>query len=263
MKLKNVILNSLLAFTGAYLSTILLHELAHFMMAIGLGQEATLYHNRVFTQFREEKNLHPILVASAGPIFSLVQGIVFLKLSKYLKTGLKSMFTLWMGIAGLISFFGYIMIAPIIKDGDTGFVFQQLGIAIWIQISAAILSIIAITLILMRTVKNFEQFVSLDKSKQIFDRIAWANALILFPLIIGIILISLLQLPVPHFASILATILAPMSIMAVYGTFLASKTKIEHPGPMTNISIKFSIPLLVIVLIIILANRLLVFGLHL
>jgi len=201
---------------------------------------------------------NPILVAGAGPIFSLIQGVFFLRWSRILKKGVKALFALWMGLAGLICFFGYVMIAPIIKVGDTGFVFEKLGVPMWFQIFLAIIAVVAITLILMRTVKDFEQFIDQEE----VNRLSWANDLILLPLLIGIVIISLLQLPVPHFASILATSCAPMSMMAVYGTFLGSKNEIERNLSLSSIRSQFSLLLLIGVILIVGANRLLVLGWH-
>ena len=44
------IINFTVALSTAFLLTIILHELAHYIMSITLGYEATLFHNKVVSK---------------------------------------------------------------------------------------------------------------------------------------------------------------------------------------------------------------------
>lgn len=55
-------------------------------------------------------------------------------------------------------FFGYLMIAPLIPIGDTGKVFSLLNIPWVIQVMASIIAIAMVTIILMKSAKQFERY---------------------------------------------------------------------------------------------------------
>ena len=50
-------------------------------------------------------------IAAAGAVISLIQGVLALQFAERMKTKVESLFFLWFGIVGLITFFGYLMIA--------------------------------------------------------------------------------------------------------------------------------------------------------
>lgn len=258
--MKNVVLNSILVFIAAYLLSIILHELAHFIMAVSLGYDATLFHNRV-TYDGRDNTLHEVLIAGSGPLYSLVQGIVSLFLLRRMSASATSLFVLWFSVIGFISFFGYLMIAPFIPFGDTERVFNLLEFPFFLQIIIAIIAVITITIILMRFVTSFEQFVSIQFQTIKETRFKWANSLILIPLIVGIIVITILQFPIPHFASILATTCAPFSIMATYGSMLGRRDPINTSSSKPHLHEKVSVLLIILLIVSIVLNRLLVQGL--
>lgn len=258
--MKNTIINSSLAFTTALLLTIIFHELAHFLVAILLGYESTLFHNRVVNSLPFEKEYQELLFAGIAPVFSLIQGIVFLKISSKLDPSIKSLTCNWIGIGGMITFFGYLTISPFVPFGDTGKVFSILNVPIFIQIIIAIASVISITVILMNSVILFEKFISENLTKVKEVRLKWANSLILFPLIIGTILVALFQLPIKFLVSILGVLCSPFPIFALYGAFVGSKTEIDSTGKSNNVNTSVSYFLLGILIVLVLANRFLVNG---
>lgn len=73
--MKNTSINSTLAMTSAFLITIVLHEVSHYVTAFFLGCEPTLFHNRVTTPMVSSE-LNQFLIMAAGPLFSLLQGVV-------------------------------------------------------------------------------------------------------------------------------------------------------------------------------------------
>ncbi|MDB4293638.1 hypothetical protein N9954_09555 [Maribacter sp.] len=258
--MRNTIINSSLAFTAAFLLTILLHELAHFLMAITLGYESTLFHNRVVTPVPFETDHQELLFAGIAPLFSLLQGIVFLKISATAGPSIKSLTCSWIGICGLITFFGYLMISPIVPFGDTGKVFSIFNIPVVLQIIISIVSVVAITLILMRSVRLFEKFISGDLNAVKKVRLKWGNALILFPLLTGIIIVSVLQFPIAFLVSILGAMLSPFPIFALYGTFVGSKKEIFSTGKSTDVNTALSYYLIGFLIVLLLTNRFLLNG---
>lgn len=113
--------NSCLIIVLTGVVTVILHELGHFVPAYFYGLEPELHHNFVFYDDAIVSPTAQAIIAAAGPVVSLILGIVFLFVSKRKKTkGLFSLLTLWMGLQGLLSFFGYLFIAPFFSYGDTG-----------------------------------------------------------------------------------------------------------------------------------------------
>ena len=224
--MKNTIINSTLALSTAFLLTIILHELAHYLMAIFLNYEATLYHNMVAFK-TPENEFHEIMIAGIAPIFSLLQGVLAYQYSKRMKTSPESLLVLWFGLVGMITFFGYLMIAPLVPVGDTGKVFSLLHVPISIQLFVSIVAVVSITFILMKCTVEFEKYALQDFGNVRMNRKKWGLSLLLFPLLLSIFITTLLQFPVQHFASILATVCAPLSILAVVGTFMGSKEALQ------------------------------------
>lgn len=132
MKIKNKFLaiNSFLILVITALIGTIIHELAHFITAKYFKIPAYLHHNYVSFDSTEISDFHQAIIAGVGPIFSLFFGLVILYLSiKIKKIGLLKLFLLWLGMNGILMFLGYLLIAPFAKQGDTGFVFQYLGIS--------------------------------------------------------------------------------------------------------------------------------------
>ena len=175
-------------------------------------------------------------------------------------TNALSLFVLSFGVAGIITFFGYLMIAPLIPVGDTGRVFSLLGVPIVIQVVFSIIAVFCVTLILMKSTKYFERYAIEDFGSLSTNRKRWSIALILVPLILSIAIVTLLQFPIPHIASIIATVCAPFSIMAVFGTFIGSKKEINRSENGSSINKRISIPLLTFFILVIIAIRMLVSG---
>ena len=253
------IINSTLGLTTAFLLTILLHELAHYLMSLGLGYESTLYHNMVLSKTNDIKS-HDIMIAGIAPLFSLLQGILAYQLAKKMKTSPQSLFVLWFGLAGIITFFGYLMIAPLIPIGDTGKVFLLLNVPMFIQIICSILAIGIVTIILVKSAKQFERYAMEDFGSISVNRKQWSFSLILIPLLLSIIVVTLFQFPIPHIVSILATICTPFSIMAVFGTFIGSKNELITDSKGKSINQHISVFLISLFVLVVILNRLLVNG---
>ena len=145
----------------------------------------------------------------------------------------------------------------LIAVDDTGKVFEILNVPMTLQFIIAILAIIVITIIFVKSTKIFA---IKDFGSTKVNRIKWSLSLMLFPLLISIVLITLLQFPILHVISILATSCAPFSIMAVFGTFIGNKEKIGRDLNGKSIKKYVSIPLISLFVLAVIFNRILVHG---
>lgn len=255
---RNILINSSLArITSALLVTII-HETGHFITSLALGNKATLFHNRVETHGENLNFLNQLLIPMGGPVISLIQGVFCMMMYKKIQNGIASLVVLWLGISGLMAFFGYMMIAPLSTVGDTGKIFQLLELQMFWQITIALLALGFFTLLLLRFHKDFEQFVpeSIQEGKLI--RAKWARLLIIYPVLIGIVITTLMQFPIVVFLSILPSLMMPFMLFLVYGQMIMSKSVIIKEQN-KNIN-KISFPLLILTVVTIIIFRLLVNG---
>lgn len=257
----NVLINSTIARIIAAVLTTIIHELGHFIVSILLGNSPILFHNRVVTPGENQSLLAQLLIPMGGPVISLIQGITCMLLHRKIKNGIGALLSLWMGISGLMVFFGYMMIAPLSSIGDTGKIFQLLEMPIFWQIFIAIISLFFFTYLLTRFHGEFELFIPEDIHNKKPLRVKWARLLILYPILISIVANTLLQLPVVHFLSLLPTLTMPFMLFLVYGMMIMSKKNIQKIQN-RNITNR-SLPLLIMLLLIIVINRVLIWGVSL
>lgn len=127
----NNVLISTVIFTLAFLITTILHELAHAVTGLTLGSEPVLHDT--FVEHHGLSRSGEAITAAAGPIFSLVQGIVLLvgKQHSQIRSAprLLQLFLLWMAIHGLVNFFGYLITTPFARHGDIGQVAEYFGLS--------------------------------------------------------------------------------------------------------------------------------------
>ena len=255
---RNVLINSSLTRISAALVTTIIHEMGHFLVSVGLGNSATLHHNYVETHTPDLPFIQQILIPAGGPVVSLLQGIVCMVFYRKIRGGVVALLVLWMGISGLMAFFGYMMIAPVFTVGDTGKIFRMLDIPILLQIIMAAGSLIFFTILLTRFHKDFERFIPEFKQDGKAERAKWAKLLIMYPVLIGIVITTIMQFPIVHFLSLLPSLMMPFMLFMVFGQMIMSKNKIE---PEKNKLIdQLSLPLISGFVLISILYRFLVFG---
>jgi hypothetical protein len=117
----------------AFLSTTILHELAHALVSAALGGKTVLHH--VFVRHEGHHGGRAAAIAAAGPLFSLCQGVlvalVALKLPA--SSGVAPpvrLFLFWFSLHGLVNFFGYLLTTPFVADADLG------KVAAWLELSS-------------------------------------------------------------------------------------------------------------------------------
>lgn len=132
-----LLVNSTLAFVLAALVNDTLHELAHLAAALSQGLPATI------TPFSVDygsagTTRQQVLMAAAGPVFSLVMGLALMRASRSWGRGLVRLFFLWLSSMGVMNFVGYLVIAPFARVGDTGQVLSLLQAPGWVYVAVAL-----------------------------------------------------------------------------------------------------------------------------
>ena len=261
MNLKFVLINSTLAYIAATLLATIIHEAGHFITALSLGLDATLYHNYVVSGEKSDF-LSSILVPAGGPVISLISGILFLYTFNKISNPFISLLVFWLGIKGVISFLGYLMIAPFVAVGDTGKIFSLIEMPMVWQLAIMVVSLLVAVLFLLKLHRGYEVFIHedlqpIDKHK----KGKWANALIMYPIFIGIVVTTLLAFPIPHIVSILPATTMPFMLFMTYGKIITSKNQLPANGSKNFNSLSYW--LILISLVAVILNRVLVFGLML
>lgn len=103
-------------------------------------------------------------------------------------------------------------------------------------------------------------------SKEIVEnktsRAIFIRSLILYPLFIGIVINTLLNLPIPVFLSLIAPICSPFTIMWAYGNALHKKYSTSNANKKFDEFTRLNAWLFVFFFGIIIVNRLLVSGIY-
>ena len=262
---KNILItNSTLLFCIATIATMTLHEGGHFMAALLVhAKNASLHHNYA-SYTLEELPLQAQLITVAGGLFlSLLLGIFFhILCTLYSKRNLLFLFLLYMSAFGYIAFGGYLMIAPLFSNGDTGFICNALNFPIWLTILVAVGGVAFMFYTMKKLSYYFVEMATPDIIIDNQERRAFFNTLIKFPLYFGIVITTLLNLPVTAFISLVYPLCSPLNLLWSYGYCLDA----EYSGPKTNKTLnhlcKISPVLIIAFVITIIYNRLLVYGVH-
>jgi hypothetical protein len=123
---KSLAINSLLILLSTSIIGTVLHELAHYIVSAYFGLDPELHHNYV-NSVRDGTPSQQVLVAASGPVFSLVFGVVADSVHWPTPTFADKAFLLWFGMGSILNFLAYMLIVPIVKEGDTGKVFAYWG----------------------------------------------------------------------------------------------------------------------------------------
>lgn len=217
MTLKNNYLgiNSVLIAISTSLISFILHESAHYLVADYFNLNPELHHNFV-KPLIEPSEKQIMLIALAGPTFSVIFGIIILFISiKLTKPSLLKLFLLWFSMSNILMFLGYMLIAPFIKNGDTGLVFSYFKVPFFISIIIAIITFIITKKIFEYLSKEFIYY----KNADIFDKKECQKQLFIFPIIFLIVCVSLLNLPIVVWYSLLPTLFIPLTYLSTFKAY--------------------------------------------
>lgn len=216
VKNKSLAINSILIVISTTIIGTILHELSHFFMANYYGLNPELHHNSVNYLSRNVTEIQKATIAGIGPTFSLISGVLFLIISiKIVKASLFKLFLLWQGMNGILMFLGYIFIAPITKNGDTGKVLDYFSVPTSVSIIFAAFSLIVIIRLFKSLSKEFRYY----KNQEVFEQNENSKQLFLFPILSSIIFITLLSLPVVTWISLLPTLFMPMAYFSIMRSY--------------------------------------------
>ena len=218
-------------YTAAFLATVLLHELAHALLALAVGAHPVLFSSHVDTPPAGARR--EMLIALAGPVFSLGQGAVALALTARGRgTGAGALFGLFVGVFGVINFLGYVMTGPVVDYGDVGQAEKLLGVPTAAAIAAAVAAAVAVLLAVRATAPLFLRFVpaaapgatpaevKAHKRRYLWPLLGW-------PWLLGSVLITALEWPLP---TVLSLVYPPMSSLVLGAAFGAAVRRPELPG---------------------------------
>lgn len=107
-------------YTLAALVTTVLHEVAHATTSAFFGGQPVLHH--VYVMHYHATGARAPWTTAAGPLFSLLQGLVLMSLwprLAWLRPAAR-LFLLWLGLDGCMNFFGYLLTTPFVPGADLG-----------------------------------------------------------------------------------------------------------------------------------------------
>ncbi len=248
-----------IVFSITLLLWLFLHEGGHFVIACLLKcHQAVLYHNCVKGLDESLGITKNCFVAVAGVIVNLLVAISFhYYVSQAKNRGYFYLFGIFMAAINYLGLFGYTMMCPIPSYGDMGYVFQALSIPIPFKIAVSIISILFISRVIKWTAQKLAAISIPSKS-------------LTFIILLSTGLFFLLNLPVEHYASIIGPLAPSLSLLGLVPHLnRLAKKQVEAQNQRTltaelptTSNIPFSTNWLILLAILILVNRLLVFGLH-
>jgi hypothetical protein len=214
------IVGSAVLYANAFIVTTLLHELAHAVAAIACGRSALLFNNRVTHPGEDDGAVSvaaQVVGSGAGPVFSLMQGIVVLLLLRARArsstttntSATLQLFFVWLAFHGLTNFAGYLFSAPFAPGADIGNIVRALGLP---TLATLPLSVVGFALLRQSGLQIAPHFLGLlpdDVDGAQVDarrRFLIDTAILAWP--VGVLLVLPSAFPVPHWLSIAYVIVA-------------------------------------------------------
>jgi hypothetical protein len=261
---RNIILNSTMLFVIASILTMTLHEFGHFFASILVhAQHLSIHHNYTSDSGEGLSLKSNLFIKCTGPLVSLIIGVLFQFIcSRQVKRNILFLFETYMSLFGYIGFFGYLIIAPLTPGGDTGYVFYSLGFPIWTMIVLAALGAIVLYFLINNLMKYFVEIGSIEIIENRENRGKFIRSLIFFPLVIGIALTTILNLPVKVIISLIAPICGSLTILCGYENASKKNYDLKNINKEFEKFNKINLPLFAFFVLTIILNRLLVYGIN-
>jgi hypothetical protein len=222
-------LTAVALYTTAFLLTAMAHELAHALVSKSLGGQPVLYHSSVRSLAPNLTDRMQLAIAAAGPLLSLVQGLVFLGLARRREgNGNAALLGLYLGLFGMINFLGYVFTGPFVPYGDLGKVEALLHLPTGLTLAAALLAMVVLGLVVARTGPLFLRFgpgLSRPGRGQLL------LALVALPWLLGAGLITGLSWPAPTLLSLIYPPMSSMVLGAAYGRAIRQPYPTEAAMP--------------------------------
>jgi len=190
---------TLLFFTAYALNTTA-HELAHALMAYSLGIRATLFHFYVNPEFTGPQAGERVLVAAAGPLFSLVFGLVCWLVYKKTRFESSKLSWLYLAILGISIFLGNLFSIP--SGGDFGTAAVILNVTPSVRLSISIVSLGLICVFLYSMGQELVKW-----APHGFSRTTAMVHMVVIPAVLGtgVVILAFLPMPAQFIAGWIAT----------------------------------------------------------
>ena len=255
--LRYILSNSTIAFVSAFFITTFIHEGGHFISYLLFGAGPTLFHNHVYIPDQQLSLDVRIISALAGPLSSLMQGIIFgAVVSRRAESRVIDLLFLWIGLLGYVNFFGYLMMTPLSTAGDTGKVAELLQIGYVYRILIAVTGFAILIFIVLKIGRYFSNFIPAEYAET--ERRKYVYHIMFFPILIGSVINTLFAFPIPVFLSAIYPATSSFVIMSSFGTIMKSTDPRRHKTEIEEKVFKF---LLLLAVLGMLVNRLLTNGL--
>lgn len=203
-----ITINSALIYVIAFLTTTIIHELAHAIIGLLCNSDPVIHHNYVRHLSSEQLSVNQkVAIALAGPVVSLIQGIVsgFVYSTRSRNPhGLSHLFLLWFSVLGLFNFLGYLMTGIFFKKGDIGKAYLITNTPLWLQITLAIIAALFMLLVAYKMTAPYlkfsykDQWIDNGKAKKSFS-----FHVLFLPWMIGTTMVTLLYFPIVAIVSII------------------------------------------------------------
>jgi hypothetical protein len=198
---RTLTLNATVAFVLAGLVNSLLHEGAHAVAGLAVGLVPTITSFAV-SYDPEGTARQQTITAAAGPVFSLVMGLVLMVVARRWGRGFGRLVCMFLAFMGVMNFVGYCFIAPFARAGDTGKVLTLLGAPQWVFLAVGVVGVAGQFWLARRFAVEVKRYATEPAQQR---RIAY------FPWLIGTLVIVLLalvelimlRLPTPYLVLIL------------------------------------------------------------
>lgn len=217
-----------LHYTAAFLLTTLVHELGHALTSKLLGGQPVLYNTSVNNLNEHLPVGREVAIALAGPLLSLVQGLVFLNWAwRRRGAGDAALWRLYLGVFGIVNFLGYLLIGPLVPYGDIGQVEALWHWPTWSTVGLAVVAGIGVQFAVASTGPLF-----LDQGPGLARpaRGRLMQALVALPWLLGSVLITVLSWPLPTPISLLYPILSSMVLGTAWGRAMRASYPDDAPA---------------------------------
>lgn len=141
----HLLLNASLSYALAYLLMVTCHEFGHGLAALLVGQHPIVYGVRENDAAGSQLTI--AFIAGAGPVVSLLLGIIFLQIEKHSHLqNIWRQLLLWFGLLSVVEFFGYLITPPFpfFASGDISGVIHALNLPYWTRLVSFVIGFIGI-----------------------------------------------------------------------------------------------------------------------
>ena len=177
-------------FPTAYTIVIIAHEGAHAVSAVALGFPSTLFNFWVDYEFTDATVVQQAIVGGAGPVASLVLGVVAAIGYRVVLRPAASIPLLLLAAHGVSNFFGNLMSAAFV--GDFSNAARALGVPMPLRYGMALLGVIGVGVTLFMAGRELRRWTSPGTG-----RLIAAAGTTIVPMVLGTLFVIIINEPTP------------------------------------------------------------------